>query len=110
MNDISRAKNMFPMEWARFTWKQLLACVIFSNSAIGATVVASECNGRADALGVSRVIAVDPLEHSRVGTMQYPETLPLGDHEVVPTFDDGPSPRYTDRILATLASACVRRS
>lgn len=108
MNDISRAKNMFPMGWAWFTWKQLFACVIFSNSVIGATVMASECNGRADALGVSRVIAVDPLEHRRVGTMQYPETLPLADHEVVVTFDDGPSPRYTDRILASLASACVK--
>jgi peptidoglycan/xylan/chitin deacetylase (PgdA/CDA1 family) len=40
--------------------------------------------------------------------MQYLETLPLADHEVVLTFDDGPSPRDTDRILATLAGACVK--
>src|SRR5258708_39147182 len=41
------------------------------------------------ALGVSRTLVVDPNEHSRVGSLQYPETLPLNDHEVVLTFDDG---------------------
>src|SRR6516165_6490097 len=46
------------------------------------------------ALGVSRTLVVDPNEHPRVGSMQYPETLPLNDHEVVLTFDDGPLPRY----------------
>jgi len=60
------------------------------------------------ALGVSRTLVVDPNEHSRVGSMQYPETLPLNDHEVVLTFDDGPLPRYTNRVLETLASECVK--
>jgi peptidoglycan/xylan/chitin deacetylase (PgdA/CDA1 family) len=108
MNDIRPVRNTFRMDWTRSAWARFLACVVLSNLAIGASALASECNGKADALGVSRVIAVDPLEHSRVGTMQYPETLPLADHEVVLTFDDGPSPRYTDRILATLASAGVK--
>src|SRR6266550_5100904 len=35
-------------------------------------------------------------------------TLPLNDLEVVLTFDDGPLPRYTNRILETLASECVK--
>jgi peptidoglycan/xylan/chitin deacetylase (PgdA/CDA1 family) len=60
------------------------------------------------ALGVSRTLVVDPNEHPRVGSMQYPETLPLNDHEVVLTFDDGPLPRYTSRVLETLASECVK--
>jgi peptidoglycan/xylan/chitin deacetylase (PgdA/CDA1 family) len=60
------------------------------------------------ALGVSRTLVVDPNEHSRVGSMQYPETLPLDDHEVVLTFDDGPLPRYTSSILEILASECVK--
>jgi hypothetical protein len=60
------------------------------------------------ALGVSRTLVVDPNEHSCVGSMQYPETLPLNDHEVVLTFDDGPLPRYTKRVLETLASECVK--
>src|SRR5262245_9712257 len=60
------------------------------------------------ALGASRTLVVDPTEHPRVGSMQYPETLPLDDHEVVLTFDDGPIPRYTTPILETLASECVK--
>lgn len=70
--------------------------------------IASECPGNRDALGTSRVIVVDPREHPRVGTFQYRETLPLNDHEVVLTFDDGPLPPYTTRILDTLASNCVK--
>src|SRR5437764_13426084 len=60
------------------------------------------------ALGVSRTLVVGPNEHPRIGSMQYPETLPLDDHEVVLTFDDGPLPRYTSRVLETLASECVK--
>ncbi len=40
--------------------------------------------------------------------MQYGESLPLNDHEVVLTFDDGPLPPYTNRVLDTLASECVK--
>ena len=36
------------------------------------------------------------------------KTLPLYDHEVVITFDDGPIPPYTNAILDTLASQCVK--
>src|SRR6516164_3461004 len=65
-------------------------------------------HGRCRAMPTSRTLVVDPNEHSRVGSMQYPETLPLNDHEVVLTFDDGPLPRYTNRVLETLASECVK--
>jgi peptidoglycan/xylan/chitin deacetylase (PgdA/CDA1 family) len=51
---------------------------------------------------------VDPREHPRIGTMQYPETLPLEDHEVVLSFDDGPLPRNSNQILDILASECVK--
>jgi len=70
--------------------------------------IASECPRNLNALGTSRVIVVDPVEHPRVGTLQYHETLPLNDHEVVLTFDDGPLAPYTTRILDTLASNCVK--
>jgi len=70
--------------------------------------IASECPGNLNALGTSRVIVVDPVEHPRVGTLQYQETLPLNDHEVVLTFDDGPLAPYTTRILDTLASNCAK--
>ena len=86
----------------------VLAGVVLMGAVIGPPVHAAECPEKSDALGTSRVIVVDPEEHTRVGTMQYAETLPLADHEIVLTFDDGPSPRYTDRVLAILAAECVK--
>ena len=68
----------------------------------------AECQGKSDALGTSRILVVDPTEHIRLGMMQYPETLPLDDREVVLTFDDGPLPPYTSRVLDILASECVK--
>src|SRR4029079_3496069 len=70
--------------------------------------LAADCPGNRNALGTSRTLAVDPREHPRIGTMQYPETLPLRDHEVVLTFDDGPLPRNSNKILAILAEQCVK--
>ncbi|WP_051380311.1 polysaccharide deacetylase family protein [Bradyrhizobium sp. WSM1743] len=68
---------------------------------------ASSCNRR-DALGATRVLAVDATLFPRVGLKSFPETLPLADHEVVLTFDDGPRPPNTDRVLAALAQECAR--
>jgi peptidoglycan-N-acetylglucosamine deacetylase len=70
------------------------------------TAVAAECPP--GALGTSRTIVVDPTEHVRLGGFQYRESLPLKDKEVVLTFDDGPLPPYTNRILDQLASECVK--
>jgi peptidoglycan/xylan/chitin deacetylase (PgdA/CDA1 family) len=69
---------------------------------------AGECPGNPDALGTSRTIVVDPRDHIRIGTMDYAETLPLLAREVVLTFDDGPIPPYTNRILDILAADCVK--
>ena len=40
--------------------------------------------------------------------MQYPGSLPLNDKEVVITFDDGPLPPSTDKVLDALAAQCVK--
>lgn len=69
---------------------------------------AADCPGHPDAIGTSRTLVVDPREHPIIGTMQYAKTLPLGDHEVVLTFDDGPLPKYSYQILDILASQCVK--
>jgi peptidoglycan/xylan/chitin deacetylase (PgdA/CDA1 family) len=69
---------------------------------------AESCPGNPDALGTSRVLTINPGEFTLLGTMQYKQTLPLKDHEVVITFDDGPLPPYTDIILDTLTSQCVK--
>jgi peptidoglycan/xylan/chitin deacetylase (PgdA/CDA1 family) len=69
---------------------------------------AANCPGNPGALGTSRTLVVDPREHPRIGTMQYPETLPLQDHEVVLTFDDGPLPHNSNQILEILAAECIK--
>src|SRR5258707_5449696 len=90
-----------PRRWAALG-VGLLVCSIVQ------TASAADCPGHPDALGTSRTLVVDPREHPMIGTMQYRETLPLGDHEVVLTFDDGPLPKYSNQILAILASQCVK--
>ncbi|MFL6796956.1 MAG: polysaccharide deacetylase family protein [Xanthobacteraceae bacterium] len=85
----------------RFAAYFTLFSLLFAGAA-----VATECPE--GALGVSRTIVVDPAEHARLGSFQYAESLPLRDHEIVLTFDDGPLPPYTGRILDTLASECVK--
>ncbi|MGY8638621.1 polysaccharide deacetylase family protein [Bradyrhizobium sp. 14AA] len=69
---------------------------------------AADCPGHPDALGTSRTLVVDPREHPRIGTMQYRETLPLKDHEVVLTFDDGPLPKYSNQVLKMLDDECIK--
>ena len=68
--------------------------------------LAADCPGNPGALGVSRTIVVDPTEHTRLGGLQYHESLPLNDREVVLTFDDGPLPPST----STAFSTCWRRN
>jgi len=66
------------------------------------------CPGHPDALGTSRVLAVDFAQFPRIGRMQYPDSLPLNDKEVVLTFDDGPLLPYSNQILDILAAQCVK--
>ncbi len=87
-------------------WAALLLGVFAGLTATGAR--AADCPGHPDAIGTSRVLVVDPREHPRVGSMQYKETLPLHDHEVVLTFDDGPVPKYSNQVLQILADQCVK--
>ena len=87
--------------------RSTLAASVLLASLLGmGTAGAAECP--ADVLGVSRTLVVDPSEHVRLGSWQYNESLPLNDREVVLTFDDGPLPPYTDRVLDLLAAECVK--
>ena len=90
-----------------------MRCVLAATAAclvavFAAPAGAAECPGNPNALGTSRTIVVDPVEHGRIGTMQYRETLPLDDKEVVLTFDDGPLPPNSTRVLDILAAQCVK--
>ena len=68
---------------------------------------AADCP-RKGTLGTSRIIGVDAATTPRLGLKNYPQTLPLRDHEVVLTFDDGPWPPTTPKVLAALEQECVR--
>jgi peptidoglycan/xylan/chitin deacetylase (PgdA/CDA1 family) len=68
---------------------------------------AEGCPGHPEAIGVSRTMIVDPATLHQVGTEQYARTLPLRDHEVVLTFDDGPSPLTTEKVFDALAAECA---
>jgi len=60
------------------------------------------------ALGTSRILEVDAAQTPRVGRKQFPQTLPLQRKELVLTFDDGPIPETTPKVLDALKTECVR--
>jgi len=81
--------------------------------ALAATMVplaagAEPCPGNRHALGTERVLAIDAESTPRVGRKQFPSTLPLAQHELVLTFDDGPWPSTTPKVLDALKAECVR--
>jgi peptidoglycan/xylan/chitin deacetylase (PgdA/CDA1 family) len=90
------------------TWQCAVLCFGLLTGISAQPAAAADCPGHPDALGTSRTLVVDPREHPRIGTMQYAETLPLEDHEVVLTFDDGPLRRNSPQVLEILAAQCVK--
>jgi peptidoglycan/xylan/chitin deacetylase (PgdA/CDA1 family) len=85
----------------------VLAAILVVSIGWMAAAHAAECP-RPGTLGTSRVLAVDAATTPRVGLKSFPQTLPLDDHEVVLTFDDGPWRATTPLVLAALAHECVR--
>src|SRR5674476_337818 len=70
--------------------------------------LAAPCPGNPDALGTERVLAVDADSTPRLGRKQFPSSLPLQRKELVLTFDDGPWPGTTPKVLDALKHECVR--
>ena len=81
------------------------ACVVLAG---GAARAADACPGHPDAIGTSRTITVDPTSTPFLGQLQYKQTVPLQKGEVILTFDDGPLPPMTTRVLDTLQENCVK--
>jgi peptidoglycan/xylan/chitin deacetylase (PgdA/CDA1 family) len=101
--------RIFPTLSSAAAWGVALAAAGFAGALARALPAqAADCPGNPNALGTSRVIPIDFADYQRVGTLNYPRSVPLADHEVVLTFDDGPLPPYTNQILATLAAQCVK--
>jgi peptidoglycan/xylan/chitin deacetylase (PgdA/CDA1 family) len=86
--------------------KRWLIFAAISAVCLASGAFAAECGP--DKLGVSRVLKVGTEGGLEVGWKTYRATLPLADHEVILTFDDGPDPIYTPKILDALAAQCVR--
>jgi peptidoglycan-N-acetylglucosamine deacetylase len=84
-----------------------LVLITASLAAIGFNAARAQ-NCDSNALGTSRVLAIDPKEYPHVGAMDHAAALPLADKEVVLTFDDGPIPPYTNQVLDILAAQCVK--
>jgi peptidoglycan/xylan/chitin deacetylase (PgdA/CDA1 family) len=69
--------------------------------------LAQTCPGNPNALGTARVLKVDAASTPRVGRKEFPQTLPLAAKELVLTFDDGPWPTTTPKVLDALKAECV---
>jgi peptidoglycan/xylan/chitin deacetylase (PgdA/CDA1 family) len=103
--------RMGAMSFARlFPFTAALTAALVGAISTAAPSFAADCPGNPDAIGTSRVIEIDPAEYPRVGSLNYSQSLPLPleDHEVVLTFDDGPLPPHTTRVLDVLAAQCVK--
>jgi peptidoglycan/xylan/chitin deacetylase (PgdA/CDA1 family) len=83
------------------------AGILLASALADGTVAAPAPCPRDGTLGTSRVLTVDAKTTPRVGLKSFPDTLPLEDHEIVLTFDDGPSPPMTNTVLNALAQECV---
>jgi len=77
-------------------------------STVGSNV--ADCAGKPDAMGVSRVVVIDPNDGPYYGleTKQPRKPSFLRQKEIVLTFDDGPMPWITKSILQTLDDFCVK--
>jgi peptidoglycan-N-acetylglucosamine deacetylase len=93
------------IELGRCTIRVALACAMIAM--IAGRAEAADCPDNPAALGTARVLTIDPASTLPVGRKQFPVTLPLAAKEVVLTFDDGPWPGSTDRVLAALRHECV---
>jgi peptidoglycan/xylan/chitin deacetylase (PgdA/CDA1 family) len=72
------------------------------------TTAADACTSADNVLGTSRTIAIGAPNGLQVGLKTYPQTIKLEDHEVVLTFDDGPLPATTGKVLDALKAQCVK--
>jgi peptidoglycan-N-acetylglucosamine deacetylase len=77
-------------------------------SAADAADATALCTGREDVLGTSRTITIGAPNGLEIGWKTYRQTLKLQDHEVILTFDDGPLPETTGKVLDALKAQCVK--
>jgi peptidoglycan-N-acetylglucosamine deacetylase len=81
--------------------------MVLAAAAAPLSAMAQPCAGNPQALGTARVLKVDAKTTPRIGRKEFATTLPLHDKELVLTFDDGPWPATTPKILDALKHECV---
>lgn len=81
-----------------------LICLSFS----GDVALALDCPGNPNALGVSRTVRIDTKQGPAFGFEHYKYYDFLKPKEVVLTFDDGPLPRHSRKVLKALKHHCTK--
>jgi peptidoglycan/xylan/chitin deacetylase (PgdA/CDA1 family) len=69
---------------------------------------AGACPGDPLAATSVREVPVKVSGGTRIGTLSYATTAPLGEYEVALTFDDGPDGEHTRKVLDILQRHCIR--
>ena len=96
----------------RFALKELsslaLAALLATGTASATNAKTTNCPGNTRALGVSRTVEIDTTGGPGFGLQQYRAYDFLKPGEVVLTFDDGPLPGPTRKILKALAAHCTK--
>jgi len=83
--------------------------IALAASAIHSVSVSAEgCPGNPDALGVSRTVEIDTQGGPAFGFAHYKIHDFLEPGEIVLTFDDGPWPGTTQKVLDALAEHCTK--
>jgi len=84
------------------------AITISAAGAAGAEEAAKPKCDNPNALGVARAVEIDTTGAPGFGFQNFKAYDFLNDHEVVLTFDDGPWPGNTERVLKALADQCTK--
>jgi peptidoglycan/xylan/chitin deacetylase (PgdA/CDA1 family) len=93
--------------WAQTAQAPAPAATSASATPAPAPAAQAKCDNP-NALGVSRVVQIDTTGGPGFGFQNFKAYDFLRDHEVVLTFDDGPWPGNTERVLAALAEQCTK--
>lgn len=89
--------------------RNVMAAIVFLILASASPLSARECAHPETALNVERVVEIDAKSGPLFGALTREDREPsfLRDKEVVLTFDDGPSPWVTPKILDILEKHCT---
>jgi peptidoglycan/xylan/chitin deacetylase (PgdA/CDA1 family) len=90
--------------------RNLIAATFLALLASATPLAAADCARQQTAVNVERVVEIDGSGGPLFGALTKEDREPsfLRDKEVVLTFDDGPSPWVTPKILDTLEKHCTR--